>query len=199
MQNPIRPMNTKPEQQPLTDEEIRVIREQVAVALRVVDYLQGCKIEYTNSSAKPDRRLAFLTEGLDKLPRLLDEIERLRAIEAQAIEQSEHVQREWLSPSEAEGLRREVERLRADLNRFSEWAEEACDVIVNGVGLMTVKQLQQWEGCRAVVETCPSLLHESQEDRARWIPVTEKLPDAAQSRSAPAGAAARQLPPAVTR
>lgn len=58
----------------------------------------------------------------------------------------------------------EIERLRADLNRFSEWAEEACDVIVNGVSLMTVKQLQQWEGCRAVVETCPSLLHESQED-----------------------------------
>lgn len=123
-------MSTQTEQQPLTNEEIRAIREQVAVALRVVDYLQGCKIEYTNSSAKPDRRLAFLTEGLDKLPRLLDEIERLRAIEAQAIEQSEYVQRELLSPSEAEGLKREVERLRAEL------------------------------------------------DRARWIPVTEKLPDA---------------------
>lgn len=155
-------MNTQTQQRPLVER----LRE-------------GCIINpkrWSGDPGEPSPVNESATEEL--LMEAADEIERLRAIEAQAIEQSEYVQREWLSPSEATGLKREVERLRADLDRFSEWAEEACDVIVNGVSLMTVKQLQQWEGCRAVVETCPSLLHESQEDRARWIPVTERLPQA---------------------
>ena len=54
---------------------------------------------------------------------LLDEIERLQAVEKQAIEQSEAVQRDWLSPAEAEGFRATIAKLRAD-NRWRKYPDE---------------------------------------------------------------------------
>jgi hypothetical protein len=55
------------------------------------------------------------------------EIERLRVIERQAIEQSEHIQKEWLSPMEAAGLRVRImvlEKRVYDLDDVNEFGRE---------------------------------------------------------------------------
>lgn len=41
------------------------------------------------------------------------------------------------------------------LDKRDHWIEAAADLINRAAGVMTVEQLSQWHGCRAVIETKP--------------------------------------------
>ena len=93
--------------------------------IRVSTHFDGCEVEHT------DCAILYLAGALDAAQKRLDEylaeIERLRAIEAKAIEQSEYIQTHGLTDFEMSRLKdglagayAEIERLRAEVERLRE-------------------------------------------------------------------------------